>query len=357
MKRKFLFTLGAVFFTTLVTQAQNNVGINTSTPDVSAALEVKSTTQGMLIPRMTKAQRNVINMVAGVSTPAVGLLIYQTDDTPGFYFYTGSSWTTLSTGESNMTIADNAVTSPKIADFAVTNSKMAVDAVTTSKVANGTVTTSKMANAAITEIKIDDGAVTNSKIANAAVGISKLNTTGEASATTYLRGDGSWAVPDALGTNNTVFATKKTSGISLLSLGLFPTGFRAVNFFASDRSIGSSSLFSDTDHTYTIPTAGVYRIGYSFRYGTGLQPSILANSPGVGIVRTRAGVSTFLGSQSFSAANLLVLSLTISEASLNSLYSFQAGDKVSFGLTGSTALDAGILAASTAEFFIYKVSN
>ena len=49
-----------------------NVGINPdgSTPDPSAMLEIKSTNGGLLIPRMTTAQRNAI------SNPAQSLLIY-----------------------------------------------------------------------------------------------------------------------------------------------------------------------------------------------------------------------------------------------------------------------------------------
>ncbi|MDQ0780958.1 hypothetical protein [Chryseobacterium sp. W4I1] len=159
------------------------------------------------------------------------------------------------------------------------------------------------------------------------------------------------------GTNPTLYAAKKSSGISLLSLSLFPSGFRAVNFLAAERSLGSAALFSDTDNTYTIPSTGVYAIGFSFRYGTGLQASILANSPGIGILRNRAGVGTIIDSRAFSGANLILLSLTISETSLNSVYSLQAGDKISFGLTGSTALDAGFLGSSIGSFFIYKVSN
>lgn len=158
-------------------------------------------------------------------------------------------------------------------------------------------------------------------------------------------------------TNTSIYAAKKTTGMSLLSLGLFPSGFRAVNFLAAERSVGAASLFSDTDNTYTIPTAGTYAVGFSFKYGTGLQASLLANSPGVGIVRTRAGVATTIDNRPFSGANLLVLSLTISESSLSSIYTFQAGDKISFGLTGSTALDAGILGSSTSSFYIYKISN
>ncbi|KMQ67483.1 hypothetical protein ACM39_13690 [Chryseobacterium sp. FH2] len=158
-------------------------------------------------------------------------------------------------------------------------------------------------------------------------------------------------------TNASVYAAKKSAGISLLSLALFPTGFRAVNFLAAERSVGSAALFSDTDNTYTIPSNGIYAIGYSFRYGTGLQASILANSPGIGILRNRAGVGTIIDSRAFSGANLILLSLTISETSINSLYTFQAGDKISFGLTGSTALDVGLLGSSVGSFYIYKVSN
>lgn len=166
-----------------------------------------------------------------------------------------------------------------------------------------------------------------------------------------------FAANTTLPTNTSVYAAKKTSGITLLSLGLFPTGFRAVNFLQAERTVGSATLFSDADNTYTIPSTGTYAISFSFKYGTGLQASLLANSPGVGIVRTRSGVATTIDSKPFSGANLLVLSLTISEASLNSIYTFQAGDKVSFGLTGSTALDVGLIGSSTASFSIYKISS
>ncbi|KFF14765.1 hypothetical protein N6B72_00260 [Chryseobacterium soli] len=158
-------------------------------------------------------------------------------------------------------------------------------------------------------------------------------------------------------TNTSVYAAKKTAGISLLSLGLFPAGFRAVNFLAAERTLGDTALFSDTDNSYTIPSSGVYQIGFSFRYGTGLQAAILANSPGIGIVRTRAGVATTIDNRPFSGANLILLSLTISEGSINSLYTLQAGDKISLGLTGSSLLDAGLLGSSVSSFYIYKVSN
>ncbi|OCA76872.1 hypothetical protein BBH99_11815 [Chryseobacterium contaminans] len=162
---------------------------------------------------------------------------------------------------------------------------------------------------------------------------------------------------DASGVNSGMYAARKSTGINLLSLGLFPSGFRAVNFLAAERTIGSAAMFSDTDNTFIVPSTGVYYIGFSFRYGTGVQASLLANSPGVGIVRTRNGVATTIDSRAFSGIDVTLLKLTISDASINSIYSLQAGDKISFGLVGSSLLDAGILGSSTASFTIYKVSN
>lgn len=158
-------------------------------------------------------------------------------------------------------------------------------------------------------------------------------------------------------TNTTAYAAKKTAGISLLSLGLFPSGFRAVNFLAAERTIGSTASFSDTDNTYIIPSNGIYAIGFTFRFGTGVQSSLLANSPGIGIVRTRDGVATTIDSRPFSGIDVLLLSLTISESNMSSIYPLQAGDKISFGLVGSTALDLGLLSSSAGSFYIYKISN
>jgi len=62
------------------------VAINSdnSAPDPSAMLDVKSTTKGLLFPRMALAQRNAI------TSPANGLTIYQTDGLPGLYFNSGT---------------------------------------------------------------------------------------------------------------------------------------------------------------------------------------------------------------------------------------------------------------------------
>lgn len=90
MKQTFIYLSLFLAFASQ-TQAQS-VGINTNTPNASAALDVVSTTQGMLVPRMTASQRGII------ASPATGLLVYQTDAPAGFYFYDGTAWTSLSGG-------------------------------------------------------------------------------------------------------------------------------------------------------------------------------------------------------------------------------------------------------------------
>ena len=62
----------------LATLAQG-VGIGTNTPAASAVLELKSTTQGVLFPRLTASQREAI------AAPVLGLLVFQTDYTVGVY--------------------------------------------------------------------------------------------------------------------------------------------------------------------------------------------------------------------------------------------------------------------------------
>jgi len=75
-----------------------SLSINTdgSVANSSAMLDIKSTNKGMLIPRMT-----LVNRIA-IASPATGLLIYQTDNTPGFYYYNGSVWVSITTSGNNL---------------------------------------------------------------------------------------------------------------------------------------------------------------------------------------------------------------------------------------------------------------
>jgi hypothetical protein len=72
-----------------LTNTGTAIGIGTISPNSSAILDVQSTTQGLLLPTMTLAQKSAI------LTPATGLLVYQTDGTAGFYYFNGTAWTAI----------------------------------------------------------------------------------------------------------------------------------------------------------------------------------------------------------------------------------------------------------------------
>jgi len=80
----------------VITHAQVSINTDGSLPDNSAMLDIKSTNKGILIPRMTLTQRNAI------PSPANGLMVYQTNNSPGFYYNSGTgaipAWVIAGTG-------------------------------------------------------------------------------------------------------------------------------------------------------------------------------------------------------------------------------------------------------------------
>lgn len=75
------------------------VAVGTTSPDASSALDVESTTGGILIPRMNSTQRDAI------SSPATGLLVFNTTNN-GFEYYSGTAWTEIASGSSSVWSAD-----------------------------------------------------------------------------------------------------------------------------------------------------------------------------------------------------------------------------------------------------------
>jgi hypothetical protein len=70
--------------------AAQGVGIGTAAPDAKAALDIRATDKGLLIPRLTASQR------LAIPSPPQGLMVYQTDGTAsggaqtGFWYYVGT---------------------------------------------------------------------------------------------------------------------------------------------------------------------------------------------------------------------------------------------------------------------------
>lgn len=100
MKNYALIVLFVLQFTVIPKMFSQSVSINTTgnAADTSALLDITSVSKGLLIPRMTQAQK------LAIFNPSDGLLIYQNDGTKGFYFYnTVSGWTLLAQGSGGIT--------------------------------------------------------------------------------------------------------------------------------------------------------------------------------------------------------------------------------------------------------------
>lgn len=90
--RNLLLVLSIVL--TVQTATAQSIGIGTTTPNAKAALDISSTTKGLLIPSMTTSQRLLITLSA--SGPN-GLMVYDTDKSE-FYYYNGSGWSPILNG-------------------------------------------------------------------------------------------------------------------------------------------------------------------------------------------------------------------------------------------------------------------
>jgi hypothetical protein len=77
---------GTTFAMTII-NGNIGIGMGIASPHASAKVQIDSTTQGFLPPRMTNAQRSAI------ASPAVGLMVYCTDMVEGLYVYKSMGWT------------------------------------------------------------------------------------------------------------------------------------------------------------------------------------------------------------------------------------------------------------------------
>jgi len=140
MKSRLLPLIVLVFFSFFTLKTNAQVGINTTAPDASSALDIQSTEAGLLIPRMTTAERDAI------TDPANALLVFDTD-LNGYYFNDGTpaspDWTLLLTETESR---DNYVIVKSEDDFpTASGGTITLDENTLYEV-NGTISTSSSIN-------------------------------------------------------------------------------------------------------------------------------------------------------------------------------------------------------------------
>lgn len=88
MKKIILFALCLFLLGIGNNSKSQSLGINNTgaAGDASSILDLSSSSKGLLIPRMLETERTAIG------SPAIGLMVYQTNGTSGFYYYDGASW-------------------------------------------------------------------------------------------------------------------------------------------------------------------------------------------------------------------------------------------------------------------------
>ena len=283
MRKLCILLCSAIFLQFSIVQAQS-VGINGdgSAPDASAMLDVKSTTKGMLIPRIALTATNAAGPVV---SPITSLLIYNTATngsggtavTPGFYYWNGSSWEKISSSSTSFNVwslSGNAGTVPGVNFIGTTDAQPLSFRVNNlaagfihptlmnTSFGIGTPTTAGAVNTAIGNSALFSN--TSQAFANTAAGAAAL----------YYNTTGSYNT--ALGVNALYANTTEIDNTAV--------GFQALfqNTVSANTAVGAHAMFSNTTGGYN--TANGFKTMYSNttgEYNTAIGESALyANATG-----------------------------------------------------------------------------
>ena len=160
------------------------------------------------------------------------------------------------------------------------------------KPADKPLTSADITDSIITSAKITDATIVNGDIANATIALAKLSATGTADATTFLRGDNSWASAGAAAgqiiqvitaTDSTSRSTSSTSfvtGSNTLSVSITPAAsankvFVICTVEVGVASAGATFLTIFRDSTNLGNTNGMLALGGSVRDGGNGTISVL----------------------------------------------------------------------------------
>ncbi|NOX85601.1 MAG: hypothetical protein GXO86_06515, partial [Chlorobi bacterium] len=248
------------------------IGIQTNSPDASAALDIVSTDKGLLIPRVTLTSN--LSNPSPVTSPATGLMVFNTgaNQPVGLYYWTGSAWSKFATGSSSTNywgLSGNAGTNPSTNFLGTTdNQDLAV-------YTNNTERMRVMANGQV---------VVGQNTPNS--GTDLFSAVSDATLTWALNGYGNVAGVYGSGGSYGVYGAGGTYGL----VGVVNnSGAYAVRGDNQDAN-GWGGIFAGSGQTPTVLTgrsAGLSSKGNDGVFASG------ASSSGIGIIAGGNGVSTF----------------------------------------------------------------
>lgn len=247
-----------------------NVGINTTSPNSSAILDIQSNNRGLLIPRMTTAQR------LAIATPAAGLMVFDTNAS-AFYFFNGTVWETIGMDSELEKITENGRTGHRILGRNPINyGDIGINAVDLSL---------------STGVSVIFGATGNASFA------SGQSTTAAGIASTAMGRNTS-----ALGTSSTAMGENSiASGLYAVAMGnqVVATGNNSVAMGIGDTAIGTASVATG----YFSKAGGEYStsLGYVSEASGNAATAMGKNTTASGASSTAMGINT-LASGSYSTA-------------------------------------------------------
>ncbi len=286
-KSLFFLSVSAICAISWNVPAQN-VGISNdgSVPHPSAMLDVKSDSKGMLIPRMATSKRT------GITSPAEGLMVYDTD-TKSFWYVKSGAWTEI--GGLKLPYNETVATSGNA--MLLTNGHISGNAVVGqafggagisgySQTGAGGVFSSQSGPGIRT---IDSGAEINGKvkIADGTQGADRVLTSDAAGVATWK------PLPTAKTAMTSLFDIDRDSYITVP-----PSTHMVLPFVANPATPAYASYgydgganFNNTTHEYIVPSDGLYRVSFklllngqkppaAFTYESYFYPSLSKVTPG-----------------------------------------------------------------------------
>ncbi len=350
----FLYLVLLWFYTNGVSaQIMQKFGENSNIINDKAVLEIESTTKGFLLPRMTKAQRDLIN------NPPEGLMLWCTDcslsNGSQLVVWVKDSWIGLlisNLGANNILLgnADGKATAVTfsgdvtIGDSGV--SAIGANKVISSMINDGTIIASDIANEAIIASKILDTNVTYSKIQNVTSNTILGRTTPGVGSVEEIATTGNGKVvlsdsPILLGIPKapTAALSTNTDQIATTAFVLANTnGYKSVNESQEIATTSTTDLVADG--MSLSPGAGTYSVMFNGQY-----------------ISSSAG-TTARGLTDLSVAYQLLLDINTTASHAPS---FGSGETLSAGVY--TTIGAGSIAGtltlngSANDIFIFKING